>query len=130
MPQYEFKDSKNKIKEFYFSSESAPSIGSEVEIEGIKYVRLPSFLNAQVDSIKNIDITSAKQFSEITGKKSGTYGDLLDLSSELSQAREEKYGRDKIGEKFDKDRKEKMDARKARNRVRKLKESSKVRKHD
>ena len=104
MPQYEFKDSKNKIKEFYFSSESAPSIGSEVEIEGIKYVRLPSFLNAQVDSIKNIDITS--------------------------QAREEKYGRDKIGEKFDKDRKEKMDARKARNRARKLKEVSKVRKHD
>lgn len=122
MPIFEFENAKGKRKELFFPSDSAPKIGSEIEVKGVKYIRIPSLTNNVVDSVGKIDITSAKQFADVTGKKSGTYGDLLDLSSQLSEAREAKFGRDVIAERFDKEKSDKMEARRARNRARKLKE--------
>lgn len=46
--------------------------------------------NASIDT--NIDPHSAKQFTERTGAKKGTVGDLLDYSKEMSSKRAESNG--------------------------------------
>ena len=58
--------------------------------------------NASIDS--QIDPFSSRDFMRKTGGKKGTYGDLLDKSSELSNQRAEKAGGvDPIKEKYFKD---------------------------
>jgi predicted nucleic acid-binding Zn ribbon protein len=58
--------------------------------------------NAAIDS--QIDPFNSRDFMRKTGAKKGTYGDLLDKSSELSQQRAEKAGGvDPIKEKYFKD---------------------------
>ena len=58
--------------------------------------------NAAIDS--QIDPFSSRDFMRKTGAKKGTYGDLLDKSSELSNQRAEKAGGvDPIKEKYFKD---------------------------
>lgn len=122
MPEYPFQSGK-KIKYFFFQMSNAPSIGSEItDIDGKKWKRIiiePP--RAQVDSISKINPDSAEDFVKKTANHKGTYGDLLDLSKELSEQRAEKHGRDFLGEKHAQIKKEKMDARKARNRARKEK---------
>ncbi len=54
---------------------------------------------ASIDS--KIDPFSSKQFSEKTGTKKGTYGDLLDRSAEMSSKRAELAGgKDPVKEKY------------------------------
>lgn len=105
MPEYPLKSGK-KIQYFFFSMNDAPKIGSEVEIDGKKWKRIiiePP--KAQIDSISKSNIDTPKDFADVTGKKNGTYGDLIDLSKELSEKRKEKFGTDKVKEKFEKEHK-------------------------
>lgn len=120
MPYYTFQSGK-KIQDFFFSMNDAPSLGSEIEIEGVRWKRvILEAPGAAVSSISNIDPRSAKEFASVTGAKNGTYGDLIDLSAELAAKRAEKDGKDYLGEKEEARKKEKMDARKARNKARSL----------
>lgn len=56
--------------------------------------------NASIDSSTSIDPNSSRDFVEKTGRKKGTYGDLLSLSAELSAKRKDKEGRDVVKEKW------------------------------
>jgi hypothetical protein len=46
---------------------------------------------------------SSREFSEFTGKKKGTIGDLWDRSKELSEKRQKIYGKDPVKNKYFKD---------------------------
>jgi len=56
--------------------------------------------NASIDSSTKINPFSQKDFVEKTGKKRGTYGDLISAASEASQQRIDKEGRDTVKENF------------------------------
>lgn len=98
MPYYQFSDSKNKITDHFFPINDAPRIGSEIEIEGKKYTRVPSKIQAAVDI--RVDPFDKQKFLEKTNKP-GTIGDVFDRSLDLKNAREQITGEpDKIKEKF------------------------------
>jgi len=101
MPEYTFQSGK-KIQYFFFSMKDVPSIGTVVEIQGKQWTRIITEAPAaQIDSVSNSNINNSKKFAEVTAKKGGTYGDLIDLSKELSQQRAEKNdGVDEIRESF------------------------------
>lgn len=48
----------------------------------------------------NIDPFSEKEFKDYTRSKSGKLGDLMDLSSEMSEKRKDKLGIDPVKQKF------------------------------
>ena len=124
MPFYTFKSGK-KIQDFLFSMNEAPSIGSNIEIDGKVWTRVilePP--KAQVDSVSKIDPTSSEDFIKKTANHKGTYGDLLDLSADLAKQREEKFGRDVIKDNYNSEKEAKMNKKRARNRA--IKESKKI----
>jgi hypothetical protein len=57
---------------------------------GVEWKRVYFAPNASIDS--NIDPFSQRQFTDSTGGKKGTVGDMLDYSEEMSQRRAEKSG--------------------------------------
>ena len=61
-----------------------------IEEEGVEWKRVYFAPNASIDS--NIDPFSQRQFTDSTGAKKGTVGDMLDYSDEMSQRRAEKSG--------------------------------------
>jgi hypothetical protein len=97
MPQYQFSNKKGEIKDFYFPMSSAPSIGSEVVIEGKKWKRVPSNLGGNIDT--KIDPFSTEDFLRKTDKKD-TMGSIFDLSKELSEKRKARDGTDPLQAKF------------------------------
>ncbi len=69
-----------------------------VDDSGVKYRRVFLPANTQIDG--DIDELSAKDFVEKTRNKSGTIGDLWDMSKELSEKRKKKHGKDPILQKY------------------------------
>lgn len=69
-----------------------------VDDAGIKWKRVFYAPQASIDS--NIDPFSKKDFAEKIKNKKGSYGDLLDKSKELGQARKDKTGVDPIQQKY------------------------------
>lgn len=65
-----------------------------VDSEGVKWDRVFLNPNASVDT--KIDPFSQKDFTEKTGKKNGTIGDLWDESKKASEARAKRYGYDPV----------------------------------
>ena len=61
-----------------------------IDEEGVEWNRVYFAPNSSIDS--NIDPFSQRQFTESTGAKKGTVGDMLDYSAEMSQRRAEKTG--------------------------------------
>lgn len=61
-----------------------------IDEEGVEWNRVYFAPNASIDS--NIDPFSQRQFTESTGAKKGTVGDMLDYSAEMSQRRAEQTG--------------------------------------
>lgn len=61
-----------------------------IDESGIEWSRVFYAPNASIDS--NIDPFSQRQFTDSTGEKKGTMGDMLDYSAEMSQRRAEKAG--------------------------------------
>lgn len=70
----------------------------EFSKDGIKWNRIFTVPNASVSSSTNLNPNDSKAFVELTKNKKGSYGDLLDLSKELSQKREKQMGKDAIRE--------------------------------
>jgi peroxiredoxin len=68
------------------------------EKDGIKYNRI--FISPQTSIDTKINPFSSKEFIEKTGKKSGNLGNVLDLSKELSEKRQQITGKDEIKEKY------------------------------
>ena len=60
------------------------------ESEGVVWKRI--FTRPQVGADTQINPNSVHQFVENTGKKKGTYGDLLEASAEMSHKRAEQHG--------------------------------------
>lgn len=60
--------------------------------DGIQWKRVFTVPTASIDT--KIDPFSQKQFVEKTGNKKGTMGNIMDLSAELSQKREQSNGKE------------------------------------
>lgn len=104
MPIYLFKNPKTGKIVSVFQQMNEEHVHSE---DGIKYERVFTVPNAQIDS--DIDIDSSEKFIEKTGKMKGTLGEIWDYSQELSNKRAEKNGgidpvRQKAEEKYSKKR--------------------------
>ncbi len=69
------------------------------EKDGIKWNRIFTVPNATISSSTNLNPHDSKAFVEMTKNKKGNYGDLLDLSKELSEKREKQMGKDSVKEK-------------------------------
>jgi thymidylate synthase len=104
MPIYLFKNPKTGKVVSIFQQMNENHTYSE---DGIKYERIFTVPNAQIDA--DIDIDSSEKFIEKTGKMKGTLGEIWDYSQELSDKRAERNDgvdpvRQKAEEKYSKKR--------------------------
>jgi hypothetical protein len=93
MPLYEFEKVQDPEQHdsFFFSMAEAPKIGEVIkDDDGVEWKRVITKPYASVDS--QIDPNNPNDFVEKTGKKKGTYGDILDASKELSEKRAKQHG--------------------------------------
>lgn len=74
-----------------------------IDKEGLEWIREFTVPQANISSTSNLNPFDSKGFSELTKNKKGNYGNLLDLSKELSEKREKMAGKDDIKEKMYKD---------------------------
>ena len=96
MPIYVFK---HPEKEEYREVVQRMKEKREYSEDGIEWEHV--FLNPQIDVRSTIDPFSPQQFSEVTGKQRGTYGDVLDRSRDLSEERMKiTGGEDPVKDKF------------------------------
>jgi thymidylate synthase len=105
MPIYLFKNPNTGKTISVFQSMNEEHTYSE---DGIKYERVFTIPNAQIDT--EFDIDSSSKFVEKTGNMKGTLGEIWDYSQELSNKRASKYDgvdplRQKAEEKYSKKRK-------------------------
>jgi hypothetical protein len=105
MPLYLFKNPKTGKVISVFQGMNDEHNYSE---DGIKYERVFTVPNAQIDT--EFDVDSSSKFVEKTGRMKGTLGEIWDYSEELSKKRASKYGgtdplRKKAEEKYSKKRK-------------------------
>jgi hypothetical protein len=105
MPIYLFKNPNTGKTVSIFQSMNEVHDYSE---DGIKYERVFTVPNAQIDT--QFDIDSSSKFVEKTGKMKGTLGEIWDYSEELSKKRASKHDgidplRQKAEEKYSKKRK-------------------------
>lgn len=91
MPIYIYQNPKTKKTKEIIQTMNEPHEYSE---NGVKWQRV--FTVPQASFVTKIDPFSSKQYVDKTGNMKGTYGDLLDLSAELSEKRAEKFGEDPI----------------------------------
>ena len=88
MPEYVFKHpEKNEYVELFFKMNDEKKYSDE---NGVEWKRV--FLPSELNSSGSVDPWNSKSFTEKTGQLKGNYGDILDLSSEMSAARAEKNG--------------------------------------
>lgn len=88
MPLYTYKHPDTNEHKDVFQSMNEEHI--YVDGFGTEWKRVYFAPNASIDS--NIDPFSQRQFTDSTGAKKGTMGDMLDYSSEMSARRAEKSG--------------------------------------
>ncbi len=122
MPLYAFeKVKKPSVKEeFFFTMKEAPKVSEIIKDDkGVEWRRIFTLPFAGIDT--KIDHNSPQDFVEKTGKKRGTYGNILDASKELSDKRaKERGGEDPVQKKFFKEYSQK------RNGVKHLEEKKKT----
>ena len=102
MPLYDFENiltGEIAVDIFFHMKDDKIFRGKDGTEEG-QWRRIYSSPNASVDSLSAINPNSSKDFVEKTGRKTGTYGDLLSLSAELSAKRASKEGHDPVKEKW------------------------------
>lgn len=99
MPIYLFENEETgEVREIFQGMNEAHEYFGE-DGEEKCWSRIFSIPNAGVDTKQ--DIFSAQQFMEHTGRKKGTYGDMLNLSAELSEKRAQVAGGvDPVKEKY------------------------------
>lgn len=94
MPLYTYKNPKTGEHKDIFQSMNEEHTHQE---DGVDWDRVFYSPFAAIDT--EIDINSARDFSEKTGKKKGTIGDIWDKSQELSEKRADKLGYDPVRKK-------------------------------
>jgi len=92
MPTYYFElESDDSIHtDIYYSFKDAPKIGSIVDYDGQKWRRMPAYVQASTNT--QINHWSAKEFVEKTGKMKGNWGEINDMSAEMSARRAKDAG--------------------------------------
>ncbi len=96
MPLYTYQHPESEeYKDVY---QSMNEVHVYVDEEGVEWKRVFLSPNASIDG--NIDPFDNKQFVEKTGKKKGTYGELVDQSREMSEKRKNKLGYDPVQKKY------------------------------
>jgi hypothetical protein len=71
-----------------------------IDENGLQWQREFTIPTATVSSIAKIDPHNKNSFMDVTSKKAGTLGDMMDLSKELSQKREKIDGKDKLKDEY------------------------------
>lgn len=118
MPNYVFArvDDPSVTQECFHHMKDAPSVGTIVTIDGVKWKRV--FTKPQASFDTRVDAYSAKDYIKATAKK-GTVGCLWDRAKELSLKRADKEGgtdpvRQRFFENYSKRRKGKKHPEQAR----------------
>jgi hypothetical protein len=95
MPLYTFvnPDDTEVTQDIFFAMADAPSIGSIVTFEGVKWKRIAVKPQASFDT--KCDPNSVDDFLKVTHKRN-SIGDMFDRSKELSMKRQEKEGVDTV----------------------------------
>jgi hypothetical protein len=89
MPNYIFKHpEEERYEEVFFHMNDEPK--EYIDEESIKWERI--FHSPQLNTVGGIDPWDNADFVNKTAQKKGTYGDLLDMSSELSEKRAKERG--------------------------------------
>jgi len=97
MPLYTYKHPETNEHKDVFQSMDEEHI--YIDGFGTEWKRVYFAPNASIDS--NIDPFSQRQFTDSTGGKKGTVGDMLDYSAEMSERRAEKSGgKDPLKQKY------------------------------
>lgn len=96
MPQYVFQDERDGTIHEVFQGMNDEHRAFSSDGYELKRVFLPTL--GAVDT--KWDANSKTDFANKTGSKKGTIGEILDKSKELSQVREEKYGKDEVKQKY------------------------------
>ena len=99
MPEYLFVNVKTEETcALFYHMHEAPSVGTVVTINGVKWKRI--FTKPQASFDTHADPYSGADFVKATNKK-GSIGDLWDRSAEMGAKRKDKEGgRDPIQQKF------------------------------
>lgn len=99
MPQYLYEhiESGEVVEIFQHMKDEHIFCGQNGDEKG-QWRRVWTVPQASIDS--KIDPFSKRDFVEKTGRKKGTYGDLLDAAKEAHEQRVAKEGRDTVKEKF------------------------------
>lgn len=123
MPIFLYRNQKtNEVKEII---QSVHEEHTYIDKDGLKWEREFTVPNATVSPTSKLNPHDPKAFSELTKNKKGNYGNLLDLSKELSEKREKQLGKDPVKEKmysdYSKTRQGKMHPLKKKERLDKLK---------
>ncbi len=92
MPQYVFErvDDPSVKQDIFYHMKAAPSVGTVVTIEGVKWKRI--FTRPQASFDTRVDPYSARDFVKATNKSGDNVGALWDRAKELSQKRAAKEG--------------------------------------
>ena len=101
MPQYIFKHPKieNTYIEVFQHMKDDHTYETEEDGETIVWARVYTVPQLSIDAQK-IDVYSENSWRKYTENKKGTVGDLMDVSSEWSERRAAKEGKDPIKEKL------------------------------
>tara|TARA_R110000772_G_scaffold249530_2_gene363808 strand:- start:9033 stop:9383 length:351 start_codon:yes stop_codon:yes gene_type:complete len=91
MPQYIYEHPETEEIKEIVQSVHDEHVYSE---DGVKWRRVFTVPGADIDT--RINAFSAKEFSDKTANKKGSYGDFLDRSKEMANKRQEKEGRDMV----------------------------------
>jgi hypothetical protein len=89
MPLYIFQNPETEEFREILQGMNEPHVFEE---DGVQWKRVFTVPTASIDT--KIDPFSQRQFVEKTGNKKGTIGNMMDLSSELSQKREQMHGKE------------------------------------
>lgn len=95
MAYYEFETSSGEIKIIEYKMSEAPPVGSKVKVSGEVLTRIFSSDFLFSNSSK-VDPFSKDEFLKKTRESNLTYGDVVELSAEMSQERKNKEGKDVI----------------------------------
>jgi hypothetical protein len=98
MPLYVFQSEDGRFDDLFYTMAEVPSVGTEIEIDGIKWRRVFTKPNAAIST--QTDPYSAKDFNKSLDGKKVTVGDLWDASKEASIKRGGVSGEDPIKTKY------------------------------
>lgn len=98
MPLYSFENIAGDIQDLFYSMKDVPSVGAEIDIDGVKWKRVFTKPNAAISTTS--DPYSAKDFNKRLDGKNVTVGNMWEASAEASAKRESKDGVDPIKKKY------------------------------